>query len=77
MGVFPGPYVEKHRWMLFVDGENFTIRAQELAERQKITLVEGPYFKRDMFAWVPGHTGLAPLAARGEMGCFHAAAESI
>jgi len=41
------------RWMLFVDGENLTIRAQELAKKQKIKLVIGDYWKKDCFFWIP------------------------
>jgi len=32
--------------MLFVDGENFTIRAQEVAQRNGISLTEGDYYKK-------------------------------
>jgi uncharacterized LabA/DUF88 family protein len=40
--------------MLFVDGENFTIRAQRVAESNGLTLREGPFYKRDCFVWLPG-----------------------
>jgi uncharacterized LabA/DUF88 family protein len=40
------------RWMLFVDGENFTIRAQKLAHPNQ-PLVEGRCYKRDCFVWYP------------------------
>jgi uncharacterized LabA/DUF88 family protein len=39
--------------MLFVDGENFAIRALEVAQRRGITLIEGDYYKKDVFAWFP------------------------
>jgi uncharacterized LabA/DUF88 family protein len=39
--------------MLFVDGENLTIRTQELAKKNKISLVEGDYYRRDIFIWFP------------------------
>lgn len=39
------------RWMIFVDGENFTIRAQEIAREQGKELFEGPYFQKDIFIW--------------------------
>ena len=42
------------RWMLFVDGENFTLRAQKIAENNALELVEGPNFMRDIFVWLPG-----------------------
>ncbi len=41
------------RWMMFVDGENLTIRAQELAEDKNIPLREGPYYSRDVLVWLP------------------------
>ncbi len=43
------------RWMLFVDGENFAIRAQELAQRRSLALIEGDYYKKDVFVWFPEH----------------------
>ncbi len=42
------------RWMMFVDGENFTIRGQEFASKNSLTLKEGPAFIRDIFLWIPG-----------------------
>lgn len=45
------------RWMMFVDGENFTIRAQDLAEAKHFGLVEGAWFDRDVFVWTPEQTG--------------------
>lgn len=42
-----------HRWMMFVDGENFTIRAQDVAKDKHIPLREGPYYKRDVLMWIP------------------------
>jgi hypothetical protein len=49
-----GPYPPQHKWMLFVDGENFTIRGQELADKRSIVLTEGRYYCKDTFLWVPG-----------------------
>ena len=43
------------RWMLFVDGENFTIRAQDVAQRRSLTLIEGDYYRKDVFVWFPEH----------------------
>ncbi|MDQ3442532.1 MAG: NYN domain-containing protein [Chloroflexota bacterium] len=40
------------RWMLFVDGENVTLRGQALAESRGIVLEPGPRFKRDVFLWL-------------------------
>jgi len=39
--------------MVFVDGENFTIRGQELASRKALELREGEYYSKDTFLWVP------------------------
>src|SRR5258708_6732756 len=42
------------RWMLFVDGENLTIRAQKFAADNGIQLKEGPFYRKDVFVWLPG-----------------------
>jgi hypothetical protein len=39
------------RWMLFVDGENFTIRGQEVAAANGLVLAEGGLHRRDVFLW--------------------------
>lgn len=39
--------------MLFVDGENFTLRGQELIAKAGLSLPEGPLYKRDCFLWIP------------------------
>jgi hypothetical protein len=39
--------------MLFVDGENFAIRAQRVARDRGIALIPGPYYMPDVFAWLP------------------------
>jgi hypothetical protein len=41
------------RWMWFVDGENFTLRGQEHATSNGLTLLDGPFFRRNVFLWVP------------------------
>jgi uncharacterized LabA/DUF88 family protein len=50
-----GGSVDPHlrRWMLFVDGENLTFRAQELAGAMSLTFNEGAYYERDSFIWLP------------------------
>lgn len=30
----PPPYQKDKRWMMFVDGENFTVRGQEIAKKK-------------------------------------------
>lgn len=42
------------RWMLFVDGENFTIRAQKLASDKGVSLNEGGHYLKNVFVWLPG-----------------------
>jgi uncharacterized LabA/DUF88 family protein len=61
--------------MLFVDGENFTIRGQELARQSGIELSRGLYYEPDVFLWLPGiparqsiipnaPVGIQPVATR-------------
>jgi uncharacterized LabA/DUF88 family protein len=40
--------------MMFVDGENFTIRAQEVASSNSRNLIPGPHYRRDTHFWFPG-----------------------
>jgi uncharacterized LabA/DUF88 family protein len=47
-----GPPIYSREWMLFVDGENLTIRGQRLCDAQKVKPVEGAYYKRDCFLWL-------------------------
>src|SRR6266571_87203 len=49
------------RWMMFVDGENFTIRGQEFAAKNNLDLKEGPAFMRDTFLWFPNRQGTLVL----------------
>ncbi len=49
-----GIYTSIHyRWMVFVDGENLTLRAQEFAKQNGVELVVGPFYMRDVFVWMP------------------------
>ncbi len=41
------------RWMMFVDGENFTVRAQQFALENQLALREGEHYMRDVFVWMP------------------------
>src|SRR4026207_1804610 len=50
--ILPNPHLR--RWMLFVDGENFTLRAQEVAAKQGVTLRPGEFHRPDSFVWLPG-----------------------
>jgi len=40
--------------MVFVDGENLTIRGQEFARERSIDLIRGRWWERDTFLWLPG-----------------------
>lgn len=42
------------RWMLFVDGENFTIQGQRVAAAAGIELEEGPFYCPDVLLWPKG-----------------------
>jgi uncharacterized LabA/DUF88 family protein len=42
------------RWMLFVDGENLTIRAQKLASDKGVSLQDGAEYRKNIFVWIPG-----------------------
>lgn len=46
----------ENKWMLFVDGENLTLQAQKLAPEHGTTLVEGEFWQKDRYIWVPGIT---------------------
>jgi uncharacterized LabA/DUF88 family protein len=41
--------------MIFVDGENLTIRAQEWTASAGLELQEGPMYRKDTFIWIPPH----------------------
>ncbi|MBI4464566.1 MAG: NYN domain-containing protein [Acidobacteria bacterium] len=45
--------LEHNRCMIFVDGENFTIRAQEIVGQSKSKLVEGENYRENCFVWFP------------------------
>lgn len=40
-------------WMMFVDGENLTIRAQEFFRSKQWEIAEGEYYRRNAFIWLP------------------------
>lgn len=44
------------RWMLFVDGENFTIQAEKQASTKGLSLKEGPYYNPEVFVWLPTYS---------------------
>jgi hypothetical protein len=50
--------VAGRRWMMFVDGENLTKRAQDLAAKVGVNMDNGsqfPHFKRDVYFWPANH----------------------
>src|SRR5215213_6858997 len=44
------------RWMMFVDGENFTIRGQKVVEAAGVELTQGRFHSRNTFLWAPVHS---------------------
>jgi hypothetical protein len=67
-------------WMLFVDGENFTIRGQEFAKANNIMITSGPCYEPDVFLWLPftqrstpRHAGIA----RTTINNFHVDSQDI
>src|SRR5258707_1378843 len=67
--------ISMRRWMLFVDGENFTLRGQEYAKARGFTLNPGKYFSPNVFLWLPNQgarnsmipnapLGVQPMAIR-------------
>ena len=49
-----GEAFNQHRWMSFIDGENLTIRAKEVAEQKGVELEPGAHYEPDIFLWMPG-----------------------
>lgn len=48
------PQLYRRRWMLFVDGENFTMRGQEFACSQGFSLpAHSPWYMENTFLWIP------------------------
>ena len=43
--------------MVFVDGENLAIRGKALADKQGISISNGPYYEEGSFVWMPGQAG--------------------
>ncbi len=48
--------------MLFVDGENFTMRAQKVASTKGIRLTEGDLYRQNTFIWFPLYQATANLS---------------
>lgn len=57
-----GIYGASYRsWMLFVDGENLTLRAQDYLSKQNRSVPEGKFYKKDCFIWMPGQPAVDPF----------------
>jgi hypothetical protein len=54
-----------YRSMVFVDGENFTIRGQKFAQAHGLKLLQGRYWEPDTYLWLPEVHGEAPPFAGG------------
>lgn len=60
------------RWMMFVDGENFTIRAQAVAQERNFPLQPGRFWMPETFIWLPewpatagfGFSGVSAIGLR-------------
>jgi hypothetical protein len=58
--------VAQLRWMLFVDGENFAIRAKEFAKSRGATFAPGQWYEPDVFLWLPQQRArIAPFPTHG------------
>lgn len=59
--------MDRVRWMLFIDGENFTARGSDLAPALGVMLADGQYYRPRRFLWLPGlsakNVSFAPLNA--------------
>lgn len=53
------------RWMTFIDGENLTIRAQQVAENNNVVFTPGPYYLQDTFVWFPGASAVFDRGSSG------------
>jgi uncharacterized LabA/DUF88 family protein len=52
--------IEK-RWTLFVDGENFTKRGQDVLEEANLRPVKESAWRKDVFLWLPGVPATTPF----------------
>ncbi len=57
----------RRRWMLFVDGENLAIRAQQFAAVNKAKLREGPHYYPDVFIWPPDRPSRQVFSSLAEL----------
>ncbi|MCK4415462.1 MAG: NYN domain-containing protein [Candidatus Eisenbacteria sp.] len=62
---------QPNRWMMFVDGENLTLQGQKVAEAAGLQLQPGPYWRKDVFLWVPGPDPVTTVFLVGYPGSMH------
>jgi uncharacterized LabA/DUF88 family protein len=51
----------ERRWTLFVDGENFTRRGQDVLSEADLRPVKESAWRKDVFLWLPGVTATTPF----------------
>jgi hypothetical protein len=64
MGVDPGKNPHARRWMMFVDGENFTIQGQNYflkPDTKCRPVFKGAWWEPNVFLWVPRHVATLAL----------------
>ncbi|MEX2283284.1 MAG: NYN domain-containing protein [Gemmatimonadota bacterium] len=49
------------KYCLFIDGENFAIRAKMFAEQRNVPLIPGRFYRENVYAWIPHQTPLTFL----------------
>lgn len=63
--------IRNARWMMFVDGENWSIQGREHARGAGVEIPEGPLHIPDVFLWRhrsrPRDAGLFPASVRAEL----------
>jgi uncharacterized LabA/DUF88 family protein len=50
---------EARSWMMFVDGENLTIRGEEFSKKHNFQLTKGSYYEPETFLWMANQRPLA------------------
>jgi hypothetical protein len=66
--VLPVAYPMQRRWMMFVDGENFAMRGQSFASANSLTLVDGRYWKKDVYLWLLDRLGRQTMLMTSQLG---------
>lgn len=58
-------HTSARRWMLFVDGENFTLEAEKVAVRQGATLSASDWYRPGVYLWRPSPNATASPVSYG------------